>query len=169
MEGKVLVTYATWAGSTREVAEEIARVLQAEGLAVDVKPARTVRGLAEYTAVVLGSAARMGNLNKEAAGFIKKQQVALETKPLAAFVVCLSMKDDTEENRALAGGYLETILKDTHIKPVSVGLFAGALIIEKLKFPMKFFMAKADFEKGDFRDWDKIRAWAKETAGILKT
>ncbi len=60
MGRRILVAYATRAGSTAEVAEVVAGVLRESGaeIEVDVRPVREVRVLAGYDAVVLGTAMR---------------------------------------------------------------------------------------------------------------
>ena len=55
MSDKILVTYATRYGSTQEVAEKVAATLRESGLAVDVQPAKQVRTLDGYRAVVVGA------------------------------------------------------------------------------------------------------------------
>jgi len=60
MEGKVLVAYASLCGSTAEVAEEAAHILEAHGADVRVCDVDDVTNLDDYGAVVLGTAIRMG-------------------------------------------------------------------------------------------------------------
>ena len=52
----VLVAYATRRGSTREVAADVARVIRQSGVEVEISPAREVKSLDRYRAVVLGGA-----------------------------------------------------------------------------------------------------------------
>lgn len=59
MNERILVAYATKAGSTAEVAEVIGQVLRETGATVDVLPARAVEDLTPYRAVIIGSAVRM--------------------------------------------------------------------------------------------------------------
>ena len=66
MNDRILVTYATRAGSTAEVAAACAETLAARGYAVDVKPVKEKTQLTGYSAVVLGSAIRMGDWLPEA-------------------------------------------------------------------------------------------------------
>ncbi len=54
MPDSLAVTYATRYGSTKEVAEAIVATLREHGIAVHVEPAREVRSLEGYSAVVLG-------------------------------------------------------------------------------------------------------------------
>ena len=55
---RILVAYASKAGSTAEVAAFIARKLADAGLAVDLRRAKSVRSVDGYRAVVVGSAIR---------------------------------------------------------------------------------------------------------------
>ena len=57
---RVLVAYASKAGSTAEVAEAIAESLSAKGQVVDVKKIEHVTDLSGYDAVLVGTCIRMG-------------------------------------------------------------------------------------------------------------
>jgi len=73
----VLVAYATRYGSTQEVAEAIGETLREQGLGVEVRPAREVRTLEGYDAVVLGAALYMYRWHKDARRFLSRQRKAL--------------------------------------------------------------------------------------------
>ena len=60
MENRILVAYATRAGSTIKVAETIGEALTDAGATVDVQNVKNVSDLSLYSAVVLGSAVRAG-------------------------------------------------------------------------------------------------------------
>ena len=111
MGDRILVTYATWAGSTEGVAQTVAETLREGGASVDLQPMGNVRGLDAYGAVVVGSAARIGKINGDAFKFVKKHREELERIPVAYFVVCLTMKEDTEEHRATVSGYLQPLAR----------------------------------------------------------
>ncbi len=163
MEKRILVAYASRAGSTAEVAEEVGNVLAAEGLTVDVLPVQTVKTLEPYSALVLGSAARIGKLIPEAPRFARKFAKTIKTLPVAYFVVCLTMFKDTPENRATTTGYLKPLLAIK--EPVDIELFGGVMIPEKIPGIWSKIMKNA--ERGDYRDWEAIRAWAKQLAEKL--
>jgi menaquinone-dependent protoporphyrinogen IX oxidase len=87
--------------------------------------------------------------------------------PVAYFVVCLAMAEDTPENRKTAMGYLDPLREAApNVEPVDIGLFAGTVLdegkdYEKL-FPLLKIPVKAMAEDTeDHRDWDAIHAWAE--------
>jgi menaquinone-dependent protoporphyrinogen oxidase len=165
---KILIAYATKAGSTGEVAEAIGQELGQMGAEVDVRQAKDVKDVSPYKAVILGSAIRMGKLLSDATKFVKKNREALSRVPVAYFVVCLTMKDDTEENRRTVEGYLDPVRE--MVEPVDIGLFAGALEFDKLGFLWGAMMRRAGDElpEGDYRDWEAISSWARQAYDRLK-
>ncbi|HBA91139.1 MAG TPA: flavodoxin, partial [Anaerolineaceae bacterium] len=60
MDKKILVAYATYYGTTREVAETIAKTITEHGYEVEVISAREARDVSRYGAVIVGSAIRGG-------------------------------------------------------------------------------------------------------------
>ncbi|MCC7209661.1 MAG: flavodoxin domain-containing protein [Anaerolineae bacterium] len=168
MSRKALVAYATRLGSTIEVAETVGAVLCQADVFVDVRLAQDVTGLDEYVAVVLGSAIRDGKWLPEAVHFLKRHQKALAVRPLALFVVSMTMAQDTPENRETVLGYLEPVLGDLpDLKPVDIGLFAGEIDAARLGYFARRAVHKLGAPPGDFRDWDTIRNWAARISPLL--
>lgn len=165
MEKKVLVAYGSWAGSTAEVAEAVASALEEAGVAASACPANTVMELSLYRAVIVGSAIHAAQLHGDVRTFMAMHESALSQMPVAYFVVCMTMKEDTEENRTEVKGYLK-MLHDTYpeIKPVAEGLFAGVMNFKKLSWIFRTMMKVMKLEEGDFRDSKAIRDW---TAGLV--
>lgn len=166
---KVLVAYATFAGATAGVAEAIGQEMGAgEGTQVDVRPVKQVDGLASYDAVVVGSAIRAGQVHPQALAFLQANADALARVPVAYFVVCLTMKEPTEENRCTVAAYLDAVReKVPAVQPVDVGLFAGAMDPKTLPLVARLIMKAMKAPPGDYRDWDAIRDWARSLRARL--
>ena len=163
MNKRILVTYATCAGSTVEVATAIAETLAKRGFSVDVKAVKTRPALSGYDALVMGSAIRMGAWLPEAVSFIKDNQAALSGLPLALFTVHMSNLADDETSRAARADYTAPL--KAFVTPKDEAFFAGVMDYTKLSF-LDGLIAKAVASQshgptGDQRDWSKISAWAQ--------
>ncbi len=169
MENRILVAYATRAGSTESIAEAVAESLRGEGFQVDVMPVRKVASLDGYAGVIVGSAIRAGRPMPEAVSFVEKHEDALSRIPVAYFIVCLTMKDDTEENRCTVAAYLDALRARTpKVQPVDVGLFPGVLDPRRLSLLPRLIMRAMKAPEGDYRDWDAVRGWAVGVAAAFK-
>lgn len=168
MKKRILITYGSRCGSTGGVAEAIGQVLSKAGTGVDVCPVKDVNDLTPYQAVIAGSAIRMGKWLPEAVAFVKTHQNTLSRLPVAYFAVCLTMRDDTVENRRKSLGFLDPVCKQfPQVKPVDIGLFAGAVDYKKLSFAYSLILKVKGAPEGDFRNWDAIRTWAAGVSPML--
>jgi menaquinone-dependent protoporphyrinogen oxidase len=171
MNNRILVTYASRAGSTAGVAEAIGRCLVEGGAQVDMLPMKNVTDLTPYRAVVAGSAIRGQKWLPEAMQFMRDHQTELSHKPFASFMVCITL------SMANAGQYLEGLkswmspVRDL-VHPVSEGYFAGALDFSKLPFSfnvmaMRLVVLLGIWRQGDHRNWNAIRAWTENISPLL--
>lgn len=164
---RILIAYATRAGATVQVAQTIGEALAATGAAVDVRPITRVNDLKGYTAMVIGSAIRMGKWLPEATDFVKSSQSILATMPTACFLVCATLHEDTAETRTKALAYLDLI--HPVLKPKSIGLFAGKMDYGTLSLLDHFIVQNVrKIPQGDWRNWDAIRAWARDLPNTLR-
>jgi menaquinone-dependent protoporphyrinogen oxidase len=163
---KVLVAYATWAGSTAEVAKRVSEILNRNGFAAEAMPAGKVRDTSSYDAVILGTAVHAGKLKPDALKFVDRNKTDLNSKPFAAFVVCLAAKGSDEKSRATVAAYLEPVR--AQVKPLSEGMFAGAYDPQKIDFVSRQIMKMIKALPGDFRAWDDIEAWAASLAPLFR-
>ena len=161
----ILIAYGTKAGSTAEIAAFIASLFREMGAEVDVLPVEQVPDVTPYCAVILGTATRLGHPLPNVLDFVTTHAHNLAPLPIAYFVVGITMREDTPENRALAAGVLDALVDIK--RPVSEGLFAGKMEYAKLEQPWRFFVShdkEIDMGEGDWRDWDAIRAWVEQLA-----
>jgi menaquinone-dependent protoporphyrinogen oxidase len=165
---KILVAYASAAGSTGGVAETIAETLAESGEAVDLRRVSSNLSIEPYTAVVLGSAIHGGKWLPEAAEFLKHNKTRLNQIPTAFFLVGLMVNKKNPSDQKLVDQFLAS--ERELVKPVAEGKFVGALFTKKYPgmtgFGMRFFVAYCGLglRGGDFRNPTAIHAWAN---GIL--
>jgi menaquinone-dependent protoporphyrinogen oxidase len=164
MSTKVLVAYGTRYGSTKEVAETVAATLEEQGLAADVRPAREVRSLEGYGAVVLGTPLNMGALHKDVRALLERNKAELEQTPLALFALGPIKADDGVD--ASREQLFTALAKLPMPTPVATAVFVGAYDPGRLGFKDKMIAAlPASPLHGepahDERDWESIRGWAR--------
>jgi menaquinone-dependent protoporphyrinogen oxidase len=185
---KILVTYATFSGTTVETAQAVGEELTKNGLQVEVLPLEKVMNLDSYDAVVLGGPMIMG-WHRPALGFLKKYRRQLSRIPLAIFVMAMSLtrssdkdvdgvplfidenlpKPPVKEGRltlreryANVVNYTRPIIKAAApAKPLSIALFGGRLEYGRLPWwAVLFVMLIIQAPAGDKRNLPAIRAWA---------
>lgn len=193
---RVLVAYATMAGSTMEVAEAVGEEIAKRGVQVDVLPINKIGDLDKYDGVVVGGPMIMG-WHRQAQGFLKKHRKAFQQIPLAIFVMAISLTETGErvvkgvefsvddnlpklpeiegrlsfrEQYAKPEKYLKPIIKASRpAKPVSIGIFAGRLEYGRLKWwAVLFVMLVIQAPAGDRRNWAVIRSWAADLPALMQ-
>ena len=172
MNKKILVTYASRAGSTAEVAQAIGDTLSTSGASVDVLPMQKVQQLSSYQAVIAGSPIRGSKWLPEAIKFIADHRTELRQKPFAMFTlsITLAMSSGIQYRQAVMGW---TAPVRQQVNPVSEGLFAGMLDFTKLPLnfdtlKLRLTVALGIFPKDDRRDWKAIYEWAKSIQPLLQ-
>lgn len=185
---RVLVAYATMAGSTAEVAQVIGEELEKSDLEVEVRNVDEVDSLEGYDGVVVGGPMILG-WHRAARRFLRRNRKAFESIPLAVFVTAMALTDvgweGTEgvevtvdenlpkppkvegklsfrERYATLSNYLRPIFRATRpSQPASIGVFAGRMEYGRLKWwAVIFAMVIVQAQAGDRRDWTAIRSWA---------
>ena len=168
MTKKVLVTYASKYGATAEIAQKIGETLIKASLSTDVSPAKQVRSLLEYDAVILGSAVYIGQWRKEAVQFLKSNENILGQKQVWLFSSGPTGEGDPVkllEGWKFPKGQQEIA---DRIQPRDIVVFHGKVDTNKLNFLHKWMASKVEAPVGDFRDWDVITSWALSIAKEIK-
>ncbi len=158
---KVLVTSASRHGATREIAETIAGELRAAGLDADVLAMSSVGSLDGYQAVVIGSAVYMGNWLAEARGFVEQHRAFLATVPVWLFSSGPVGFGDVDQAK------VAQLVEASHARGHQV--FGGRLERRRLGLAERLLARMVRAAEGDYRDWEAIRAWAREVADGLRS
>jgi len=192
---RILVTYATLAGSTVEVARAVGEEITRSGLQVDVLPLSEVKGIEAYDGVIVGAPMIMG-WHRAALRFLRNNRSAFQRIPLAVFVMAMSLTQTGEtsvdgvpltvdenlpkppetegrlnfrERYANLSHYVRPILAATRpVKPVTIGVFGGRLEYGRLPWwAVLFAMLIIQAQAGDRRNWTAIRSWAAGLAAAF--
>ena len=159
----VLVAVASKHGSTRGIADAIAGELRSLGLAADVGEVADVVDPGHYEAVVLGSAVYMGKWMPEARRFVDTHRSVLDTVPVWLFSSGPLGADDPKP--AGDPAQLDQLMAATHAHGHRI--FSGKLDPNGLGRSERLIAKAVHAPSGDFRDWDAIRAWAREIGARL--
>lgn len=160
MTDRVLVAYATRAGSTAGVAAAIGETLTAHGFAVDVASVTERPPVGDYQAVVIGSAVQGGRWLPEAVEFARANAQALGRLPVALFCVHIMNLGDNDKSRSKRVAYLDAVRP--LLPHADEAYHAG--MVDPARQPAVAVWFNRLFKivpMGDSRDWDAIRGWAE--------
>jgi len=158
---KVLVAYASRMGGTAGIAEAIGQTLRRCGHDVDVTDAAKIDHLAEYSAVVVGSAVYFGRWRPEAIAVLRLLAESNHPPQVWLFQSGPVGPDrDVEQPVPRAVARLARVLGSESPKT-----FAGRLERHTARGPLAHLMARSTMS-GDSRDWAAIKQW---TRGIHDT
>jgi len=189
---KILIAYTTNAGSTQEIADAIAEEIRLSGREADVRRVEECTDVSGYSGAIIGAPMIVG-WSRPARAFVHRHRAGLARIPVAYFSTLMSLTQTHDvpeqvrvdpwlpkppknparlgikENYATLRNYLKPIYSSApEIRPVSVAFFGGKMEMFRLKWwQMLFVMLIIQAQPGDLRDWDFIRAWAREFAACL--
>ncbi|SNX56031.1 menaquinone-dependent protoporphyrinogen oxidase [Streptomyces sp. TLI_55] len=162
MSAGVLVAYGTTNGSTAQIAETVADVLNKAGLHAWARPAASVASVADYDAVVVGGGLYAGRWHRQARRFVRRHHRALAEKPLWLF----------------SSGPLDASASEKDIPPVPGVRRAmnrldarghvtfGGCLVEGAEGRIAKMIVRSG-KGGDFRDFARIEEWAQGIADEL--
>jgi len=161
---RVLIAAASRHEATTEIARAIGRSLGERGIDVEVAAPTTVESVAEFDAVVLGSAVYMGRWQPSAIAFVERHAVELRARPVWLFSSGpIGSPDPKPEGIPAEVPELARELgaREHHV-------FTGRLERRRLGFGERAVVAAVKAPFGDFRNWDEIAAWASGIARHLQ-
>lgn len=156
--GRILVAFASRAGSTAGIAEEVAAVLRTSGLAADCRAAGTVDDVTQYDAVILGSGVFVPSRRSDGGGFLVRHAASLEARPVWLFCAgpigrgrCVPGTTGTASTECSVVAVADAVGARGAAVFGPVGLALDADLVERLG-PV---------------DVQRVRTWAAEIAGEL--
>ncbi|MGW7681568.1 flavodoxin domain-containing protein [Kribbella sp. NPDC054772] len=162
MPKKVLVAYASKAGSTAGIAEAIGAELRIHHHEADVVDVAAVKDVEAYDAVVLGSAIYVRRWRRDAVRFLKHNADALRTRQVWLFHSG-PVGPDRDQDQAMP----PTVRRLAHeIGATPAITFAGRLDPASAHGFLARRLATGNLA-GDFRDWNRIRIWAADISAAL--
>lgn len=167
---KILVVYASEAGSTRQIAEFIAALLADIGFSVDVRSIVTEPDPDEYAAVVVGSAIHHRAWLPAAVHYAYRNLRHLTNKPVWMFSVGLGPALRGPIGRSLGARVPRSIatVRDV-VSPCDYREFAGVWDRTQTSFISRVvYRAMGGPGYGDLRDWSAIASLAKGIGDQLK-
>ena len=161
---RILVTVASRHGTTAEIGHLIAGILQDAGLPTDLLTPDEIVRVADYDAVVLGSAVYAGHWLEPAKAFVVRHGKELAERPLFLFSsgpLGDPPKPDREPEDAQA--------IEASTGAMDHRVFAGRLTQSQLTRTERLIVTAVRAPYGDFRPWDDIADWALEIARYMKS
>ena len=158
---RVLITWGSKRGGTEGIAKLIADVLGQAGYATALISTAKVRDLHAYDAVVIGGALYANRWQRDARRFVARQVRALRRIP----VWCFSsgpLDHSADEHEIPPCPEVAVLMK--RIGARGHITFGGRLAPDARGFPAS---AMAKKRSGDYRNADRIRAWAAHLARAL--
>jgi menaquinone-dependent protoporphyrinogen oxidase len=159
---RVLVTYATKFGSTREVVSSIVHELISAGLDAHGAEASGQLRVDDYDAFVIGSPMYGATWIPEAAVFAAAVADRINGKPVALFSVgTLGVRNP---NAAVAEheAFVDRLLKVApKLNVVGNAAFNGSFKRSNLPWYLRIADRFAPTPEGDDRDWAAIQAWTR--------
>lgn len=166
---KILIVYASEHGATAEIARYMYKTLAAQKLTVEITSVEAVQSLDDYEVVIAGTAIQNGMWLPRMSRFIHEFKSALETKAFYFWITCIRVLE--------ADGFThvqEHYLRADLLEKLGTRLytaFAGRLELDQIVFSERWMLSvqydgdrMIEELKGDYRDWDAIRAWIVQVA-----
>lgn len=160
---RILVVTASRHHATDEIGDVIVEELRAAGHEARRVAPEEVRTLAGVDAVVLGSAVYMTQWMPSARELARRLARELAARPLYAFSVGLAgVRGGDVVAPQGAAALLRRLAPRAHVT------FRGRLSADVLGLRERAVVAAGSAPEGDFREWDKVRAFGRAIAAALR-
>ena len=183
---KILLLYGTRYGTTKEISDEIEKIIQEKGFETesynlnDIN-VKDIPPLDKYDGAILGSGIKINRWTKAAKKFLNKRKSELKTiqDKMGVYVCCGEAAKKPNINSAKEK-YIIAKLEDIGLKPSLIDAFGGAYDLREgsaIKgMTRKIVIGIMQKEEGiedpegklhDFRDWEQIKAFTSKFVDLL--
>lgn len=186
---KVLIAYGTRYGSTEEVSQEIAKMLENKGMEVqllDLKKTKSKKwpSIEPFDGILVGSSIKIMKWMKEPQAFLKKHKEELQKKEKVLGIFISSGTAAVPEKREYARTeWIEKVLNKMGVEADIYDAFGGVFDFSEssrmggmekrmLKMAAKDMSKDLGIEldknsKNDLRDWEQIRSFTEKFAELI--
>ncbi len=171
----ILILYASFHGSTAQIAEFMGEKLNIQGISSSVKSINEHIDFSLYNGIIMGAPIHRGKWMGEAIDFVKKHRLKFDHLPFACFYTCIAKAKHPPSKKSLKvfESYLATLIKlFPSLPPSHIGAFAGMLEYDKCSFFAKLvlwlILRNKGIGEGDYRDCRAIESWLSETIKYIE-
>ncbi len=171
----ILILYASFHGSTAQIAQFMGEKLNRQGITSSVKSINEHIDFSSYNGIIMGAPIHRGQWMDEAVDYVNKHRVNFDHLPFACFYTCMAKAKhpSSKESIEVLESYQATLIElFPSLSPSHIGSFAGMLDYDKCSFITKLvmwlIMSKNGVKEGDYRDWQAIESWLSETKKIYE-
>lgn len=172
---KLLILYASRRGSTAEVAKRIADIMGESALDVDLCRVDDFSGdMSDYDAYIFGTNIYNGMWNHSLTEKIRLSLNSIRQKPVWGWAMCIRIMEEDAEAYLRRDYMPATLIPRINLQGFK--FFAGKLLYEDINLEERWTlsvrydgMREPNEFNGDYREWDRIEAWARSVASQIRT
>ena len=163
----VLIAYACTGGGTEGIASWIAEELRDAGLDVDLTPAARVHDVSGYQALILGSALYAAGWHPDARHFTRRFAGGFADRPAWLFSSG-PLDTSADDGPVTPGHHAQEAMREL---PAREHVTFGGRMTTEARGWLGFLARRMAREghAGDFRNPERVRAWARDIARTLAT
>ena len=172
----ILILYASFHGSTAQIAEFMGEKLNIQGMSSSVKSINERIDFSLYNGIIMGAPIHRGKWMGDAIDFVNKHRLEFDHLPFACFYTCIvkAKHPPSKESLKVIESYKATLIElFPSLPPSCISSFAGMLEYDKCSFFVKLvlwlILRNKGIGEGDYRDWRAIESWLSETKKYIES